>query len=115
MDELESVQPEWAFLGVVTGAEEDSGPWSVEVIVQGQPTRFKVDTGADVTAIPLTTYKQILSDSDIKPSDRTLLGAARTPLECKRMVKTELSCGENLCTATMYTVEKLHVPLLGKP
>ena len=31
-------------------------PWTIGITLNGNPIEFKIDTGADVTVIPLTVY-----------------------------------------------------------
>ena len=52
---------EEAFLGAL-----DLGPaWTRQIFLNGIPVEMKLDTGADVTAIPETTYRKTLQS---KPS-----------------------------------------------
>ena len=56
--EIAEDSEEETFLGTVNSANAigASAPWLVEVKVNGEDVKFKVDTGADVTVIPERIY-----------------------------------------------------------
>ena len=51
-------------------------PWEVTLTVNGLPVVFKMDTGADVSAIPETLFKQ-LKGVTLVHSDRHLSGPSQ--------------------------------------
>ncbi|KAI4898509.1 hypothetical protein NFI96_006164, partial [Prochilodus magdalenae] len=50
------VEQEDFFLGSVSKKHKDDHMWNVHISVNGTVTEFKIDTGADVTVMPLRTY-----------------------------------------------------------
>ena len=75
----DSAEMQAAFLGTLTaGTTQD--PWIVDLVVQGHTISFKLDTGAEVTAITEKSYQSLGKPQLSKPS-RVLCGPARQPLE----------------------------------
>ena len=37
-----------------------TGPWTITLQINGKPIEFCIDTGAEVTVVPESTYKEIL-------------------------------------------------------
>ena len=87
---ISQVEEEDAFLGVVH-SNQSVDPWVVELHLNKQCIKFKIDTGADVTVIPASVYKECEHGS-LKHSDHRLNGADQQPLQ----VKTELERMEKL-------------------
>ncbi|KAL3179151.1 hypothetical protein MRX96_038252 [Rhipicephalus microplus] len=63
---------EEVYLGQLTN-QRDSGPWRTDVTVNGLPMKFKVDAGADVTAIPTSLYNEQVM-GNLKQAKKQLLG-----------------------------------------
>ena len=58
------------FLGAVNLEEENS--WKIKMLLSGLETEFKLDTGAEVTAISEQTYQR-LSSNPLTPPGKQLL------------------------------------------
>ncbi|KAH7956966.1 hypothetical protein HPB52_013932 [Rhipicephalus sanguineus] len=69
---------EEVYLGQYTD-QQDSGPWRTDVTVNGLPMKFKVDTRADVTAIPTSLYNEQVM-GNLKQAKKQLLGPGRTKI-----------------------------------
>ena len=75
---------------------------------------FKLDTGAEVTAISMETYLQ-LGKPPLLPSDKHLSGPAQQPLVVKGHFTCNLSYGDKQTTQQVFVVEHLKTNLLGLP
>ena len=53
---------------------QDKDPWQVELKLNGQPTKFKIDTGADITVIPEATYSNLVPRSPLQSTTAVLQG-----------------------------------------
>ena len=52
-------QPEEdTFLGAIDTVTGSSNPWTTDILLNGESLQFKVDTGADVTVIPVRFYSE---------------------------------------------------------
>ena len=60
------------FLGAIE-IEPSNRSWTVPPLLNDVSVDFKIDTGADVTVIPETVFKQLKS-TVLKPSVRSLSG-----------------------------------------
>ena len=47
------------FLGSVMSSNGEKDPWQVELELNGKLTKFKIDTGADITVIPEAVYNSL--------------------------------------------------------
>ena len=47
------------FLGSIDTVTDSSKPWITDILVNGESLQFKVNTGADVTIIPVESYSEI--------------------------------------------------------
>lgn len=82
------------FLGSVSAKED---PWITEIAVAGTKVQFKIDTGADVTAISESTFKNIFSHTKkptVKPVTRPLKGPGGQPLDVIGMSRLVLQKGD---------------------
>ena len=104
-----------AFLGTIG----QSSVWTQCILLDQVPVHMKVDTGADITAIPETVYKQDLSSSPLlSESDRILRGPDGRALPTVGSFHTTLAVKptpDNTTQQTVYVVRGLQMPLLGRP
>ena len=75
---VESIKDDEAFMGVVQQSK-GSNPWSITLSVNGISDEFKIDTGADVTVIPMSVFQRVF----LKPATKTLSGASCMSLQVK--------------------------------
>ena len=67
-------QPEEdTFLGAIDTVTGSSNPWTTDILLNGESLQFKVDTGADVTVIPVRSYSEN-RDGPLSSPDKTLSG-----------------------------------------
>ena len=101
-----------AYLGTVHHPQ--SSTWSEILTINGGQLRFKVDTGASVTAIPESVYTMDRYGSHT--ATRTpLLGPANQPLDVKGQVHAVIQRGDRKIEEEVFIVKDLTTPLLGLP
>ena len=91
-----------------------SNPWSVTLLVNGRPVKFKIDTGADVTIIPRSVLRSIPGVA-LKPPTKTLSGAGCKTLQVEGQFTAALKYHDREATEEVYAVKKLNRSLLGRP
>ena len=104
--------------GATSSTEEDLDmaytSWTENISVNGEMMKFKVDIGAEVTAVTKLTLTQ-LGKVQLHPVTKTLCGPDRKPLKVLGQTSATLShCGKT-CIHDIYVVEKLKHNLLGLP
>ena len=103
------------FLGEVHGqSDTQSKQWKADVDVNGHKVNFKLDSGADVSAIPEVIFNQMASPLALVKPDKKLYGPCRTTLNCKGKFKAVLRHEQKCCTEDVYVVEGLEGSLLGR-
>ena len=75
---------ELSFLDTISSevavVNEESQPWTVVLDLNSSQTKFKIDTGADITVIPETVYNKS-RDGPLNSPDRILRGSSRHSLK----------------------------------
>ena len=99
-----------SFIGTVTTAAGKENVWNAKVEVNRKWIRFKVDSGADVTAVPSS---RIPKETKLIKTDKKLFGAgyAETKVKGKFSVDLKLATGKQ----EIYVLEGLRKPLLERP
>lgn len=104
----ESSEP-W-FLGTVEANQE---AWAVELFMKHHKVKFKIDTGADVTVVPESTFREITKGTiTLENADKPLLGLGGAPLSVMGMSHESLS---NVELTVQENVKDLHTAFLGWP
>ena len=101
-----------AFLDTVAGKR--STAWHSTVKLNNQLTKFKLDTGAEVTAISRATYLCIKKPKLSIP-EKTLYGPSRQPLNTLGQFQGKISYRGVDVMQNIYVVEGLKINLLGLP
>ena len=101
------------FLDTLT-AETSDAVWTVAVLVDEQTVKFKVDTGAEVTAISDFSYRQ-LKGVRLHTANRVLYGPDHTRLEVLGQFSPTLGVKERRTQQIVYVVKGLKSNLLGLP
>lgn len=102
-----------AFLGAIDSSD-NSEPWKVNLTLEKCHMEFKIDTGADVTAIPEHILHK-LGTMKLQRSDRILLGPGKTRLDVAGKFVGTLKSGKSKISTEIYVVNGLSKPLLGRP
>ena len=93
---------------------EDSTFWMTEVKVNSIAVTFKVDTGAEVTAISEDTL-QTLGQLEVNKPDKKLCGPNGVPLALRGSLTVTLSQKQHKCDQEIFVVKQLKHNLLGLP
>ena len=107
-----SEEPENCYLNTVYTTGEKS--WTSYIRINGQTKPFKLDTGAEVTAISPETFRSI-QGAKLSQPNKTLCGPDRKPLKVLGTAEVKLSIGEVSCKQHVYVLQKLKSNLLGLP
>ena len=88
--------------------------WTATLKVNQQEVVFKLDTGAEVTAISETVYKSLDNISLQKPT-RSLVGPAQHKLQVLGEFTATLTYNQRCSQQSVYIVRNLNHNLLGLP
>ena len=102
-----------AFLDQLTSAQQET-MWLATIQLNGKQTPFKLDTGAEVTAISSDTH-QHLGRPVLTPPDKTLYGPSRQALQVVGMSKGAFTHKGRQSQQQVYVVKDLKRNLLGLP
>ena len=112
-DEVElDTEMDTAFLGAVS--DGTIAPWTVSIRVGDKEIPFKMDTGAQVSAISEKMYQKLKGVKLKKPS-KALYGPARHLLNVIGQFTADLSYGQRHAKQRVYVVRDLQANLLGLP
>ena len=89
-------------------------PWTIGIQLNGDPLEFKIDTGADVTAIPATDYRES-RDNKLQPAGKVLRGPSQHTLTVLGKFHGTLQSANATAIQDMYVVKGLQKALLGRP
>ena len=112
------VEPD-VFLGTLTtnSSSDTSGnhnPWEVTLQLNDKPVSFKIDTGAEVSVIPETVFKQ-LQGVTLNHAGRRLVGPGQNQLEVLGQFTAKLKYQNSAADEQIYVVRQLQKSLLGQP
>ena len=99
-----------AFLGTVQSGDKHA--WKIKLPLDEQKVEWRIDTGADVTAIPEKLFKQ-LPRKMLLPVYKTVRGAGQQLLSVKGRFRTTLKKGGKAMSEEIYVIPNLKSPLLG--
>ena len=111
--ETDLTNTETAFLDNLSLTEANTA-WMTHIKLQGKQTAFKLDTGAEVTAISSETYKA-LGIQHLNSPDRVLYGPSRQPLNVQGHFLANLAHKDRTTQQQVFVVEGLKNNLLGLP
>ena len=86
--------------------------WNVTIDINGQPVMFKLDTGAEVTAVTQETMTRV-GNVVLKPATKSLCGPDRKPLKVLGKLTVTLSSTHHKCDQEVYVLQQLKHNLLG--
>ena len=104
------------FLGTIEeiSAHENRDQWMVELQLNGQPVQFKIDTGADVTAVSEEIFSK-LQGVTLRKTNRSLHGPAKHKLTvCGKFTGT-LTYNQSKTCQEIFVVQELEQALMGRP
>ena len=85
------------------------------ILLEQTKVYFKMDTGAEVTAVSEQVYKSIPSHPNLQPANRALLGPAHQKLNVLGQFQGTLTSDSDSCEQTVYVIRGLINCLLGLP
>ena len=97
------------FLGAINSTNK--GEWTAELLLNGIPMTFKIDTGAEVTIIPesaATPFKELL-----RSPEGMLHGAGESSLSVCGQFMGTLQLNTKTAKEEIFMVKNLHKPLVG--
>ena len=101
-----------AFLDTVSAKQASA--WFTTIKLNEQETSFKLDTGAEVTAISEQTYKSLKEPQLLDP-EKVLYGPSRQPLKTLGQFWGSLSYRGKEAKQCVFVVDGLKTNLLGLP
>ncbi|UYV79867.1 K02A2.6-like [Cordylochernes scorpioides] len=101
-----------ALIGIVGKQENAEGKWSEVIKVNGQPIKFKIDTGAEVSVMPEEIYLQHFGYLKTEKADRNIF-AVSMKTEVKGMFQAFLESKRQKCEESIYIVKGVARPLLS--
>ena len=106
------------FMGTISSIGELSkhDDYTIQLGMHDGHVTFKIDSGADVSAISPRDHKRVASNVALQKPDRILCSAGGQQLAVLGKFQAELKNSNGDSTVTdVYVVNKLKTPLLGKP
>ena len=110
--ELEAEEEGAAFLGTLSSGS--SPCWRSTVSLNNERVEFKLDTGAEVTAVSEATYKQVYGKRLEHPT-RVLYGPAYQLLKVLGQFRRQFTVKDKSHQETIFVVRGLKNNLLGLP
>ena len=107
----EEVSLDFAFLNTVV--DETNTSWTAQIKLNGQDTVFKLDTGAEVSAVTQATCQNL--GIHLSESQKALYGPSQTPLKVIEQFQGKLKCECKETIQSVYVVAQLKRKLLGLP
>lgn len=102
------------FLGEIGVDSMHAHPWKADILVNGCPVSFKLDSGADVSVISEKTFGLLSIQEKLLPPDKKLYGPCKVPLFCKGKFTASLTHNLQCCADEIYVVPGLEQSLLGR-
>ena len=93
---------------------EKKNVWISNIMINGKQMPFKLDTGAEVTAVPKQTW-QMLGKPTLQSPNKQLLGPAQQPLEVLGHFVCHLSHNGRESHQQVFVVDHLKTNLLRLP
>ena len=105
-----------AFLDAAEGSTTSEGTaWYADIEVGSQKVTFKLDTGAEVTAMCEGTYRELIDTPPLYTPRQTLCGPSRKPLPVLGQCKLSLSSRGRSSCQQVFIIRGLRSNLLGLP
>ena len=108
----EELSLDTAFLRVLNSGK--ISPWTVTLKLQGMNTHFKMDTGAEVTAISERIFHS-LKGVTLTKLNKILHGPTRQPMKVLGQFTGTLSSKDKRVSEPVYVIQGLRTNLLGLP
>ena len=104
------------FLGAIqtNSSAKPTSAWTVPIAINGTVVTFKIDTGADVTDIPETVFKQI-KNTTLEPCSHPLKGPCQNSLKVigQFQLQGTLTYESKAVQQDIFVLQDLHQALVG--
>ncbi|UYV81264.1 hypothetical protein LAZ67_20000582 [Cordylochernes scorpioides] len=105
-------------VGNSSNLDDDEGEcrrrWTAEIQVNGKQVKFKLDSQADVTCVPLCLFKTIMGQQRLVESNINLRAAEFSELQTVGMFVSTLRNGSYEIKERIYVIRRLSEPLLSR-
>ncbi|UYV78305.1 hypothetical protein LAZ67_16000911 [Cordylochernes scorpioides] len=105
-------------VGDSSNLDDDEGEcrrrWTAEIQVNGKKVKFKLDSQADVTCVPLCLFKKIMGQQRLVKSDINIRAAEFSELQTVGMFISTLRNGNYEIKEKIYVIRRLSEPLLSR-
>ncbi|UYV65139.1 K02A2.6-like [Cordylochernes scorpioides] len=88
--------------------------WTAEIQVNGKQVKFKLDSQADVTCVPLCLFKKMMGQQRLVESDINIRAAEFSELQTVGMFISTLRNGNYEIKENIYVIRRLSEPLLSR-
>ncbi|UYV67397.1 hypothetical protein LAZ67_5000460 [Cordylochernes scorpioides] len=88
--------------------------WTAEIQVNGKQVKFKLDSQADVTCVPLCLFKKIMGQQRLVESDINIRAAEFSELQTVGMFISTLRNDNYEIKEKIYVIRRLSEPLLSR-
>ena len=95
-------------------SSKNSDTWTVDLTVNNIPIKFKIDTGADVTAISPKEFSK-LKGTTLTQASKVLHSPAKHPLKVNGQFTGKLSYKQVTTHDEIFVVDGQQQPLMGRP
>ena len=102
------------FLDAVSHQSTTTTAWHIRAMINGKEVIFKIDTGAEVTAISKEVYMAIGHPKLQRPG-KILCGPSKQPLDVLGHITVQLTYKQCSIRHNVYIVQSLNQNLLGLP
>ena len=92
------------FLGAVNSCDELEELWSVGLHINKNPVKFKIDTGANISVMSVSTYEALPQRPKLKLSN-AVLSSPGGMLNCKGQFTAEIPHKNKLYFIDSYVIE----------
>ncbi|UYV73615.1 K02A2.6-like [Cordylochernes scorpioides] len=121
---VSELEEEIGFLLEVSAVEDSSNldddegecrrRWTAEIQVNGKQLKFKLDSQADVTCVPLCLFKKIMGQQRLVESDINIRAAEFSELQTVGMFLSTLRNGNYEIKEKIHVIRRLSEPLLSR-
>ena len=104
------------FLGTIDeiSTHRKNDQWMVELLLNGKPVRFKIDTGADVTAVSEEIFGK-LEGVTLRDTNKSLQGPAKHQLIVRGQFTGTPTYQQSKSCQEIFVVQGLQQALMGRP
>ena len=79
---------------LIDTVETGSRVWTASIQIAKEQIEFKLDSGADVTVLPESTYHKLQVKPELQSTNKVLFGPCNYKMECLGKYSTKLSIDE---------------------